>query len=236
MTNKYNSKLLLFLLTLELLESCACFYNYFCCCFFRFCFSSLNQWCLKPLEFARIVSLYFHCYCSILFSFPSSWILLLICFCFCHCCHFFIVFLFPFFKAPQFCDSTKSWCPPGLLCAQLGTRGKAEKKTISGIISRADLRFCVFDFCLSELFVFWSGPGARLQGRAWWSCLPQGCACSSEYDYDDYDYDLKTPRHRRRVNYSHLLHFNYIIPTLKFPCELQGHHEFSPNNDEHKSI
>ena len=118
----------MFLLTLELLESCDCFYNYFCCCFFRFCFSSLNQWCLKPLEFARIVSLYFHCYCSTLFSFPSSWILLLICFCFCHCCHFFHCFLFPFFKAPQFCDSTKSWCPPELLCAQLGTRGKAEKK------------------------------------------------------------------------------------------------------------
>ena len=89
----------MFLLTLELLESCDCFYNYFCCCFFRFCFSSLNQWCLKPLEFARIVSLYFHCYCSTLFSFPSSWILLLICFCFCHCCHFFHCFFISFFQS-----------------------------------------------------------------------------------------------------------------------------------------
>ena len=99
MTNKYNSKLLMFLLTLELLESCDCFYNYFCCCFFRFCFSSLNQRYLKTLEFARIVSLYFHCYCSILFSFPSSWILLLICFCFCHCCHFFHCFFISFFQS-----------------------------------------------------------------------------------------------------------------------------------------
>ena len=41
--------------------------------------------------------------------------------------------------------------------------------------------FVCLIICLSELFVFWSGPGARLQGRAWWSCLPQGCAWSPDY-------------------------------------------------------
>ena len=41
--------------------------------------------------------------------------------------------------------------------------------------------FVCLIFCLSELFVFWSGPGGRLQGRAWWSCLPQGCAWSPGY-------------------------------------------------------
>ena len=212
----------MFLLTLELLESCHCFYNYLCCCFFRFCFSSLNQWCLKPLEFARIVSLYFHCYCSILFSFPSSWILLLICFCFCHCCHFFHCFFISFFQSSSILRLSQELMSSRASLRTAGNSRKSweendkwdHKSTIQSQKSELSWGFVCLIFCLSELFVFWSGPGARLQGRAWWSCLPQGCACSSEYDYDDYDYDLKTPRHRRRVNYSHLLHFNYIIPTL----------------------
>ena len=123
----------MFLLTLELLESCDCFYNYFCCCFFRFCFSSLNQWCLKPLEFARIVSLYFHCYCSILFSFQSSWILLLICFCFCHCCCSFIVFS----KLLNSATQPRADVLQGFSAHSWELEEKLRrKKTISGIISR----------------------------------------------------------------------------------------------------